>query len=87
MSGSFNAASVLPDELWVKILSHLAPERELELHTDSLKNLAHDQRAFCRLRSVCSKFNKIFLEYLKLTSCLILELRVRPVCSLVYWFG
>ena len=87
MSGPFDAASMLPDELWVKILSHLAPERELELHTGSLENLAQDQRNLYRLRSVCSKLNKLFLEFPKLPSCLILEWRERPVCtpSLLAW--
>jgi len=43
MSGPFNAASILSDELWLKILSHLAPEPDLELYPDSLEKLAQDQ--------------------------------------------
>ena len=87
MSGPVNTASVLPNELWLKILSHLAPERDLELHTVSLKKLAQDQRNLLRMRSVCSRLNKLFLEFPKLSSCLIVESRLHPVCtpSLLAW--
>ena len=81
MSGPVNAASILPDELWVKILSCLAPEFDLELHTGSLENLAQDQRNLYRGKTACSRFNKLFLEFPKLSSCLILEGRVPPVCT------
>ncbi len=89
MSGPVNAASMLPDELWVKILSDVAPERDVELHTVSLKDLAQDQRNLYRVRSVCSKLNKLFLEFPKLSSCLSLEWRLRPVCtpSLLAWLS
>lgn len=46
MSGPVNTAGVLPNELWLKILSHLAPERDLELHTVSLKKLAQIKGIF-----------------------------------------
>ncbi len=87
MSGPVNIASMLPDELWVDILLCLAPERGLELHNGSLKKLAQDQRNLYRVRSVCSRFNKLFLESPKLSSCLTLEWRLRPVCtpSLLAW--
>lgn len=63
----------------MKILSHLAPEPDLELHTDSLEKLAQDHRNLYRVRSTCSRFNKLFLEFPKLSNCLILEWRNRPV--------
>jgi len=71
----------------VKILSHLGPESDVELHTGSLKKLAQDQRNLYRVRSVCSRFSKLFLDCPKLSSCLILEGRERPVCtpSLLAW--
>jgi len=81
MSDPVKAASVLPDELWVKIMSYVAPEHDLEL---PLESLAQDQRNLLRMRSVCSTLNKLFLEFPKLSSCLILE---SPVCtpSLLAW--
>ncbi len=84
MSDPVNAASVLPDELWVKILSYVAPEHDLEL---PLESLAQDQRNLLRMRSVCSRLNKLFLEFPKLSSCLIVESRLHPVCtpSLLAW--
>ena len=87
MSGAFNAASLLSDELWVEIVSHLAPEPDLDLHTDSIEKLAQDQRNLYRVRSVCSRFNKLFHEFPKLSSCLILEGRNRGVrtASLLAW--
>jgi len=87
MPGPFNAASMLPDELWVKSLSQLGPEIDVELHSGSLKKLAQDQRNLYRVRSVCSRFSKLFLDCPKLSSCLILEGRERPVCtpSLLAW--
>ena len=89
MPGPFNAASMLPDELWVKSLSQLGPEIDVELHSGSLKKLAQDQRNLCRVRSVCSRFSKLFLDCPKLSSCLILEGRERLICnpSLLAWLG
>ncbi len=80
MSGSANTTSMLPDELWVKILSLLAPKRDLKLRTVSVRKLAQDQRNLYRARSVCSRFNKLFLESAKLSKCLIVEWCLQPVC-------